>query len=404
MSKKLPALVVALLLGFFVVYEHTSMPRLEAAMFRLQLKEKSPVLDPEFQGFLNDYESYLRGQLEAEGVPGAAVAIVKDSAVVLMKAYGVRSKGRKDSVDVHSVFRVASLSKGFTGILAALLVDEGLLRWDEPVYEHVLDLHLKTEEYTRQLQLIHLLSHSTGLPRHTFSNLLNMGMSYPMILQRLASVQPTHAVGSYHNYQNVAFSLSGDMMESVTGQRFHTLLEERIFKPLGMDDASATLAGILGTADVAMPHKLNRGGYQPVEIDPNYYEAIPAAGVNASISDMAQWLFMLLGNRPDFASDSLLSQAFQPYIEIPAGDRVLRNWDNLQTAHYAMGWRVLQLPEIQLVGHSGYVNNYRSEIAFSRSEKIGIVLLTNAPNNTVGKAIPAFFQQYLESRKQKEQP
>ena len=105
---------------------------------------------------------------------------------------------------------------------------------------------------------------------------------------------------------------------------------------------------------------------------------------------------MLMGNRPDFASDSLLSQVFHPFVEIPAGDRVLRNWRNLEMAHYAMGWRVLQLPNIQVVGHSGYVNNYRSEIAFSREEKVGIVILTNAPNSTVGQAVPAFFEQYMK--------
>ncbi len=403
MRKKLPALVFALFLGFFVVYQHTDMPRLEAAMYRSRMKEKSRKPDPAFQKFLGDYEVYLRRLLEAEGVPGAAVAIVRDSSIALVKTYGLRARGRRDSVDAHTVFRVASLSKGFTGILASLLVQEGLLRWDEPAYEHVLDLHMKTEEYTREIQLIHLLSHSTGLPRHTFSNLLNMGMSYPMILQRLASVKPTHSVGSYHNYQNVAFSLSGDMMESVTGQRFHVLLKERIFAPLGMEDASATLADILADSNVAMPHKWGGGSYVPTGIDPNYYEVVPAAGVNASISDMAQWLFMLLGNRPDFASDSLLSQAFHPFVEIPAGDRVLRNWENLETAHYAMGWRILQLPGIQVTGHSGYVNNYRSEIAFSREEKVGIVILTNAPNSTVGQAVPAFFDKYLEFRQGAEQ-
>lgn len=396
MKKKFPALVVALFLGLFVVYQHADMHRVEAAMFRFKVKEKSALLDPAFREFVDDYETYLRENLEAEGVPGAAVAIVKDSTIVMVKAYGLRAKGKQDSVDIHSVFRVASLSKGFTGILAGLLVEDGLLRWDEPVYEHVLDLHLKTEEYTRQLQLAHLLSHSTGLPRHTYSNLLNMGMTYPMILQRLATVAPSHPVGAYHNYQNVAFSLSGDVIESVTGKRFHELLETRIFQPLGMNDASATLADILGAANVAMPHKWGKGRYQPTEIDPNYYEVIPAAGVNASISDMAQWLFMLMGNRPDFASDSLLSQVFHPFVEIPAGDRVLRNWRNLEMAHYAMGWRVLQLPNIQVVGHSGYVNNYRSEIAFSREEKIGIVILTNAPNSTVGQAVPAFFEQYMK--------
>ncbi len=398
MKKKLPIVVIAVLIGGFILRELVKAPRLEAAMLRLEVRQKNALLDPGFRSFIEQYESYLSSRLGEEGVPGAAVAIVKDSTVALLRGYGLRSVNAPDSVDERTVFRLASLSKGFTGILAGLLVKKGELSWDEPIHEHLPDFRLRSEEHTRALRLHHLLSHSTGLPRHTYSNLLNMGMAYPAILEKLSGVHLSHPVGAYHNYQNVAFSLSGDLMLSATGRDFPSLLNKYIFEPLHMEDASADYDSMRLGDNIALPHSRRRSGFSAVEIEPNYYEVRPAAGVNASISDMANYLQLLLGNRPDILPDSLLGQVFQPHIEIPLNDRILRNWDGLEWAHYAMGWRVLQKPDIQIIQHSGYVNGYRAEIAFCREDKIGIVLLTNAPNYTVGQAIPAFFEQYEDFR------
>jgi beta-lactamase class C len=61
-----------------------------------------------------------------------------------------------------------------------------------------------------------------------------------------------------------------------------------------------------------------------------------------------------------------------------------------------MGWRVFEIDDQWIVGHSGYVNGFRAEIAFLPEEDIGVVLLTNAPNQTVGNAVPHFFELYKE--------
>ena len=401
MRKKYPlALFVVLFFGFFI-REVARPSRLEAARLKYEINRKAALLDPAFSQFIEDYESFLWQQLEEEGVPGAAVAIIKDSTIALIRPYGARSAGSGKPVDLHTIFRVASLSKGFTGMLAGMMVEKGALSWEEPVREHVPGFRLKSEENTRNLQLQHVLSHTTGLPRHTFSNLLNMGVKYDKILSMLPGVEVTHPVGVYHNYQNVAFSLAGDVMEDVSGQPFAQLLENHIFGPLGMKDASAGYDTMRLAPNVALPHKRIAAGYAATEVEPDFYEVMPAAGVNASISDMAKWLQLLMGNRPEIVSDSLLNQVFRPFVEIPRNDRVLRNWHGLQSAHYGMGWRILKTREgMEVIQHSGYVNGYRAEIAFSRQGRVGIVLLTNAPNYTVGHAIPAFFEQYLESCQQ----
>jgi beta-lactamase class C len=360
------------------------------------VQQKQPVLlDVAFNEFVDQYEQWLQSQLLEEGVPGAALAIVKAGNVFLAEGYGVRDIASQKAVDQHTVFRVASLSKGFTGLLAATMVQDSLIDWDTPLCEQLPEVYFREPSYGEELRLQHLLSHTTGLPRHTYSNLLNMGRSYSNILSLLPLVEPTHPVGSYHNYQNVTFNLAGDMLSATAGCSFEALIKERIFKPLGMQDASASYESMQATSNRALPCRRIENGYAPDVLEPDYYAVPAAAGVNASISDMAKYLEMLMGEHPQVADSSLLAQVFQPYVPIPAAKYMLREWKPFESAHYAMGWRVVEKPEYTIITHSGYVNGYRAEIAFCPEEEVGIVLLSNAPNYTVGQAAPAFFERYF---------
>ena len=100
---------------------------------------------------------------------------------------------------------------------------------------------------------------------------------------------------------------------------------------------------------------------------------LPAAGVNASANDMAEWLRLLMGNRPDIISQSTLDKVFTPYINMHPKEKTLRRWRPFDHAYYALGWRVLEKAGRRIIYHGGYVNNYRAEIAFDPNEKIGVV-------------------------------
>src|SRR3546814_7240211 len=96
--------------------------------------------------------------------------------------------------------------------------------------------------------------------------------------------------GGGYGYQNVAFSLVGKGVYGASGQFFSEAVTRRIFKPLGMDDASYGLEGIEASPSWARPHVRAGGGWRSLTPKPTYYRVAPAAGVNASASDMAQWL------------------------------------------------------------------------------------------------------------------
>lgn len=368
----------------------------QTALTHNAVRAHSKILEPAFQRFLQEYSNGLQAALQEEGVPGAAFAIVKDGAVAEMKTIGKRRPDAQEPVGRHTVFRLASLSKGMIGLLAARAVEDSLLDWNTPVADWLPEVRFREDGYGEELELQHLLSHTTGLPRHTYSNLLNMGRSYQDILELLPRVYPAYPIGTHHDYQNVTFNLAGDMLACAYGKALETVLEEQFFEPLGMKDASASYSAMLQEENRAMPCRRTRYGFRTDELEPDYYEVPAAAGVNASISDMAKWLKFVMGYRPEVASPSVLQKAFEGYIDIPRGASPFRHWSAAEHGAYAMGWRVFDTGNYRIVGHSGFVNGYRAEIAFCPSEKIGIVILTNAPNYTIGSSVPAFFEQYFQ--------
>lgn len=353
--------------------------------------------DPELQPLVERFEHFVTERLEEEGVPGATIAMVKDSSVIYLKSFGLKERSTYDSINIHTAFRLASVSKGFAPVLVGMLVKDSILNWDDRVIDYLPGFKLNNRENTEELTLRHVLSHTTGLPRHTYSNLLDAGISYAEIRDRLAEVPVTHPVGAYYNYQNVAYSLVADVVEKATGKTYNELLRERIFEPLNMRGASAGFDELISCKNVAIPHLRRRGGYQPIAISPNYYTASPAAGVNASIVDMTQWLQFLLGQRPELLSKEMLDEIFRPQIDIFRRDKSVGQWrDLIDHAFYALGWRVLRSDTETIIYHGGYVNGYRSEAALVREDGFGIVVLSNAPSYFISDCLPTFFEMYRE--------
>ena len=389
-----PLLIIASLLLSAVSRIWESAP--EAASQTTVWPDAAWLPDTAFQAFLAEYEAYLRDAREADPVPGLALAVVRNGQLQYAGGFGLRDVETRLPVDEHTVFRLASLSKGFAPVLTGILVDDGCLHWDDRVVDYLPWFCLSEEGQSDILSLRHVLSHTTGLPRHTYSNLLNMGVAYADILPRLSTVPLAHPVGSIYNYQNVAYSLIGDVIESATDRSYGELLRERVFLPAGMYDASTTYEAMLTGDNVAMPHNPHQGGYHRVALDPNYYEVGPAAGVNASAADMAQWLLLMMGERPDVLSSDALMEICTPQVAVSKRERNFRGWRGLESAWYGLGWRVLDWRGRRLVYHGGYVRGYRTEIAFDPEEQVGMVLLANGPGHFLSDAVQRFFAMYAE--------
>ena len=109
-------------------------------------------------------EEYTRKAMKDWQVPGVAIAVVKDDKIVYAKGFGVREMGTDGKVDEHTMFAIASNSKAFTCALLGILNDEGKLKWDDKVCEILPWFHLNEDYATRDLRVVDLIVHRSGLP------------------------------------------------------------------------------------------------------------------------------------------------------------------------------------------------------------------------------------------------
>jgi len=365
-------------------------------------KPKEEVIEPKiekkdhFLEFLVHYEQFFRANFNPSSCPGAAIVIVKDSTVVFKKGFGVKEIHTQDSVDVNTVFRIASLSKGVTSILAGSLVDHNKLNWNQNVQATVPRFNFRDKKQAGRIMVRHLLSHTTGLYQYTHTKLIHKSMSLDQIVPQFRYKGVIAKEGALYQYQNAVFSVVEKVMESNTNTDFDTLLKERLFTPANMHAASSTYESIQNTSNVALPHKFNQYSkkYTLTDVHRNYYNVAAAGGVNASISDMGEYLKILLGYRPDIISKQTLAEVFSPEICTSHSDSYVNDWDGVTDSYYAKGFRVLDYHGRRIVYHGGNVNQYKAELLVDPDNKIAVCALFNAPNRFHPVVIPTFLNYY----------
>lgn len=361
--------------------------------------EASQPISPALERLLAAYQRYFEAEMKQTGTPGAAIVIAKDGEILLRQGYGVRKFGTPDSVDIHTVFRIGSLSKGFAAVLAGIFRERGWLSWEDPVQQYYPIFSLKDPQQASRIEIWHLLSHTTGMPYHAFDNLSELGYDLETIVKEHFPKASLYCrEGESYRYQNVAFSVIQPVLSAISGKRFPELLDEFIFKPGGLESASCGLEPMLSGGNVAMPHRRGGQGFAPDKISSNYYDLVAAGGLNASISDMGEWLRVLMGAKPGVICEETLSEIFYPVIGTGTERRIFSDWLRRDQAHYGLGWRVLHPGNDTLIYHAGYVNNYHSEIAFSQRDKVGICVLFNANSPMKRACIRKFFELWEECR------
>jgi beta-lactamase class C len=354
--------------------------------------------DSSWQIVLADYDEYLQEALRKNLAAGFAVVVIKDTSILFLRTYGISNYSTGDSVDLQSVFRLGSVSKTFASVLAGRLVDKHKIAWDDKVVHFLPDFALISHENTEQLTLRHLLSHTSGLPYHAFTDRVDDGANLDTLIYHLRDLKLTGPPGEMYSYQNVAYSISAKIIEAATGKSYANEMSDEVFGPLKMREASMTFDEMINSEHRTQPHVYTRRGWKALDISTTYYNVGPAGGVNASISDMTRFLLALNNPASGFLSEQTLQEIFRPYVRATARNRNFRRWKRSKGSYYGMGWRVLTFPDDTVNYHGGYVNGYRAEIALSRKDRIGICVLVNSAGNLADNAIPEFLIRY-EKRK-----
>ncbi len=339
-----------------------------------------------YLSFVEECKKEFTPYIRKSWIPGLALCIVKGDQTLWMEGFG-KTKAGGPEINSETVFRLASTSKGIAGLLAACMVESGDITWDTPLKEVLPDFTMKNRAWSDRINIQHILTHTAGVPYHTYTNLIEAGISLDKISREMKKVRNIAHPGALYSYQNAAFSLIDPVLEERTGISYSQLLKQRIFMPLGMNNAVTTFDDFIKNPNAAYPHLHTRRGWIARKIKSKYFNAIPAGGMCASISDMSEYLKGLMGYRPDVISRQVLDQMFTSYINTPVRRKYFSGWQGIGKVGYGMGWRIADYQDRQIYYHGGYIDGYRSEIAIDPGLDLGVCVLSNSHSHLPKKLL-----------------
>ncbi|WP_428327495.1 serine hydrolase [Mucilaginibacter sp.] len=331
---------------------------------------------------------YINKALTNWRIPGAAVCIVKDGKVVMMKAYGIKELGLPAKVDINTLFMIGSNTKAFTATALAMLQADKKLSLDDKVTKYLPQFKLENRPAGEMAIVRDLLCHRLGL--QTFQGdftFYNTNLTRGDIIERLGQVKAAYPFRTKWGYTNAAFLTAGQIIPVVTGKPWEQYLKENIFAPLGMSNTLALTADMPKSLNRTVPHTLIDGRLSAIpycQID----ALAPAGGISSSINDMSKWVMALLndgkvGTRQVIPAAAI--KATREAQDIVGSVKHLNGELNFEL--YGLGWFIQDYDNRRLIMHDGGVNGYVSSVTLVPQEHLGIVILTNTDQNEFFEAL-----------------
>jgi len=333
------------------------------------------------------------------GVPGVTIAIVENGKTTLAHGWGVRDISTNQPVDADTIFFTGSTGKAFTNAALATLVDQGKLKWDDKVIDHMPDFRMWDPWVTREMTIRDLLVHRSGLGLGEGDLLFlpNSTLSRKETVRRIRYLKPATSFRSGYAYDNILYMAAGQLIEEVSGQTWEQYVRSHVFAPLGMSHSTDTDADYQANPNHARPHSRNDGPIHGLgtqtPLDENAtiaQNSAPAGGLAISANDMSRWLLTQLGHGKIPGSEAKLFSeeqsevmwtplVIQPIPQYPAEFAVAQPHYNL----YALGWDRTDYRGAHLVAHDGAVLGSQATVALLPEKNVGIFIAANSEDGEI---------------------
>ena len=326
------------------------------------------------------FDKYVAQAARDWKTPGMAIAIVQGDSMVFARGYGLREVGTTNRVDEHSRFAIGSTTKAMTVMALAMLVDEGKLRYDDRVIDHIPEFQLSDPWVTREVTVRDLLLHRTGLPG-TDAMWGRFSFSPAEMMRRVRYIKPTASFRTDWQYQNVMYGVAGTLVERVSKMSWADFLRTRIFGPLDMKETEPLVAGILSKPNVAFPHSLRNDTARVTRLG-NTDSIAPAGSVWSSVYDMSKWMrFMLdsgrVGSRR-LVSEATFREIVTPQIRVPYDLYPALELSRPNAFSYGFGWFIQDYRGQTVWMHTGSINGMSAIIGLLPEKDMGVYVLLNA--------------------------
>ncbi len=342
--------------------------------------QKKKAADP-----VADLQQQVEASFNVFKPTGLSIAIVKDGQVVLSKGFGFANAETKDPALGSSLYNIASCSKAFTAAALGLLVEEGKLRWEDKVIDHLPGFQLSDPWVTAQFTVKDLLCHRSGLG--TFDgDLLWYASNYTdeEIMAHMRYLPLRQEFRSEFGYQNNMYTVAGLVIKKVTGKTWSQFVAERFFVPLQMLNTSASNDELSDVTKVARGHI--DGKVIPIY---DYVGGKPAASIYSSVDDLAHWITMWLdGGKWNGKQilDPKTIRAAQTGLTMVGTSPISEGW-GIHFRTYGLGWSLYDYGGMKIVEHNGGMPGYISKVTLVPEAKLGFAILNNGNDGTVNDAI-----------------
>lgn len=314
-------------------------------------------------------EAFVRAEMEATHIPGAAVAIIQGDQIIYLGGFGsADDSGRPITPDTP--FIIGSLSKSFTAVAIMQLIEVGEVYLDAPVQLYLPWFHVADPHASKRITVRHLLNQTSGLNGRAGDDAEQFGQGSEAVEQNvraLGSTALTAPVGKEYQYSNVNYQVLGLILEKASGERYADYVQTHIFDPLDMSH-SFTSRSIAEQNGLAEGYRMLITGQTLLAADQPFLEgALPSGFIISSANDMANYL--IAQSTGSFRDHTLLTPLSLELLHTPP--------DNIPDDPYAMGWVAGRIADEPVIVHTGSVADYSASMVLTTNRGYGVVVLTN---------------------------
>lgn len=307
--------------------------------------------------------NYVEKTIKERNIPGASVAVIKDSKVIFIQSFGFANIETNTTVNNESVFQLASLTKPFTALCIIKLVEQGKVDLNKSITNYIDSL---PKEYN-SITVHSLLTHTAGFQDQInleYENSPVMDISTKKQLEIIKKSPLLFPVGEACSYADPGYFLLGMIIEKASGLSYHDYLQQEIFKPLMMTHSLVENRWEIIKNRVSpykfVSNKIINGRRDYQHELPSHY------GILSTIEDLVKWESALRGN--SIVSSSSLKKMFTP--------AVLNNGNDALTwgANYGYGWMLGDVRGHQYAEHGGFSGTH---CLYFIDKKLSVIVLTN---------------------------
>src|SRR5580704_3045966 len=271
-------------------------------------------------------------------------------------AYGNLAKGDPLPVDGDTIFEIGSITKVFTSLLLADMVNRKEVALDDPAAQYLPENATMPERNGKPITLLDLSTHSSGLPPLPGNLKPEADYSVEDLYRFLAGYTLSRDPGSEYEYSNLGAGLLGHLLALRTGTDYESLIRSRIVRPLSMPDTGITLSSSMNQR-MATGHNAMLA---PVANSDLPTPLVGAGALRSSTNDMLTFLEAFLGYK-----ESPLAPAMKAMLEVrrPAGQATI-----------GLGWIIMSDHGREIVGQNGATGGFRSFVGYAPNERIGAVV------------------------------